>query len=41
MNGTDPSWIAGLVITVLSYYLLVYYLLATRTIVRRPATVQS
>jgi hypothetical protein len=32
MNGTDLSWIVGLVITV-----PLYYLLATRFITRRPA----
>jgi hypothetical protein len=33
MNGTDLSWLVGLVITV-----PLYYLLAVRTIARRPAT---
>jgi NCS1 family nucleobase:cation symporter-1 len=36
MNGTDLSWIVGLVITV-----PLYYLLATRTIGQRPAALQE
>jgi len=32
MNGTDPSWIVGLVVTV-----PLYYLLAVRQRARRPA----
>jgi NCS1 family nucleobase:cation symporter-1 len=36
MNGTDLSWIVGLVITVPWYYLL-----ATRTIAQRPAALQE